>query len=398
MAEREEDPPNPRPIEEAGAKPPEEAKAAPPRDSEAATPEPVAPPVHTTTSSRPEQTSGWPAESPRALPPQPPAEWRSETPRPEPRRRIGRLSAFLTLLFGALLGGTCVRSCGGVATEVVAGPGSATIGVVEVIGPIADGQAEVRRIRQLMREGSVDAILVRVDSPGGAVAPSQEIYEALVQAGHMKPVVASIGTVGASGGLWIALGAERIFASAGSITGSIGVITYGFDLRGIAERLAISPRVFKSGVQKDSGNPFGVTSPQEEQATMDLIADVYDQFVSTVAERRRMSVDHVRTFADGRVLSGRVAKELGLVDDLGGLFDAAREAAWLVEVRRAEEGGRPKPERDRATELDPTLVYERARASGLLRMLAEDAQGAASAAMMELARSLLESQTRVEVR
>ncbi|MBI2376295.1 MAG: signal peptide peptidase SppA [Deltaproteobacteria bacterium] len=308
------------------------------------------------------------------------------------------MTAVFGLFVGMSLGTTCAR-CGGLGTEIVPGPGSSTVGVVEVLGAITDGRLEVRRVRELARDTSIDAILVRIDSPGGAVAPSQEIFEALRQAARAKPVVASIGTVGASGGLWIALGADRIFASAGSITGSIGVITYGFDLRGLAEKLAVAPRVFRSGTQKDSGNPFSPVSPEEEASTMDLIADVYDQFVDTVASRRQLTPDHVRTFADGRIMSGRVARDVGLVDQLGGLYEAAREAAWLAESRAEQEAGRVAPERKPDDEQDPTLVYPKPPPSGLIRALTEDVGSAAGRAMQSIARELAGgSSVRVEAR
>jgi protease-4 len=251
--------------------------------------------------------------------------------------------------------------------------------VIELFGAITDGGDTVRQIRDFARRDDLRGIVIRIDSPGGAVAPSQEIYEALKFAAKSKPVVASMGSVAASGGFWSALGADWIFASPGSITGSIGVLSQTPDLRGLADLLRVKMRTFTSGPLKDAGNPFREMTPEDEELFMSLINDIYMQFVSVVAERRKLDLETVKNLADGRVMTGRAALEAGLVDELGGLHDAARKVVLLAEAREAEE--EPPAETSTAAEgeiEDPTLIYPKKPIPGLLRMLIESTESAVS--------------------
>lgn len=254
---------------------------------------------------------------------------------------------------GLILGSSCVTcarldlEAGG---EVV--PGSdVRVGVVEVLGAIMDAQEPVRQIRRFARRDDLQALVIRIDSPGGSVAPSQELFSAIRYAAEKKPVVASMGTVAASGGFWAALGADWVVASPGSITGSIGVITQVPDLRGVAEKVDFRIRTFKSGEVKDLGNPLREVTEKDREVFMQLIEDVYDQFVAVTAERRKLSREAVMQVADGRILSGRDALEAGLVDELGGLYTAARRA---VTMGQKKESG---TETSTQAVEDPTLVY-----------------------------------------
>ncbi len=206
------------------------------------------------------------------------------------------------------------------------------IAVVEVDGVISDDEAFLRDVRRLRRDGSVRGWVVSINSPGGVVAPSQSIYQTLerIRTEDGVPVVASIGAVGASGGYYVALGADSIMALPGSITGSIGVIMEYPNVQELLDKVGVRMEVVKAGEQKDLGSPFRTMGPEDREILNAMIADVHAQFIEAVARARGMSEDRVRELADGRVLSGRQALESGLVDRLGNLDDAIRLAGELA--------------------------------------------------------------------
>jgi protease IV len=208
--------------------------------------------------------------------------------------------------------------------------GGAKIGVIVIEGVISGDLAE-RTVRQLTKYGddpSIKAIVLRVDSPGGGVASSQEIYEEVKRIrARGKLVVASLGSVAASGGYYIACTAERIFANAGSVTGSIGVIVQLANAEDLLRKVGVESTVITSGPFKDSGNPTRALRPEERQVFQALVDDVYQQFVEAVAAGRNLPVDEVRQAADGRIYTGRQAKDLRLVDELGSFQDAIAYAA-----------------------------------------------------------------------
>lgn len=208
------------------------------------------------------------------------------------------------------------------------------VGLVEVDGTITRSEPTVRWIEKLAEDPSVKAMVVKINSPGGGVVASQEIYEALRRAG--KPVVAYIGPLGASGGYYVACAADKIVASPGSITGSIGVIMTFPVFQGTMEKLGVGVDVIKSAEHKDIASPLRHRTPQEIELLRGVVMDVYDQFVEVVAQRRSLSPDSVRVLADGRVLTGRQALAAGLVDTLGTLLDAlelARQLGGMEELR-----------------------------------------------------------------
>ena len=196
------------------------------------------------------------------------------------------------------------------------------IGVIEVTGPITGSKKTLEDLRRFEEKDSIKGIVVRIDSPGGAVAPSQEIFEAVKEAKATKPLAVSMGTTAASGGYYIACGADTIFANPGTITGSIGVITQLFNVEKLLERVDIQVNTVKTGEFKDAGSPFNKFTPEERKYFSDLLANIYDQFVTDVAERRGLEVSKVENLADGRVFTGKQAKEYKLVDKLGSLQDA----------------------------------------------------------------------------
>jgi protease IV len=209
------------------------------------------------------------------------------------------------------------------------------IGVVAIEGVISRELTE-RAVRQLTRYGedaSIKAIVLRIDSPGGGVAASQEIYEEVrrVRSGG-KLVVASMGSVAASGGYYVASVADRIFANAGTITGSIGVIVQLGNVAALLHKLGIESTVITSGPFKDSGNPTRPLRPEERQVFQTLVDDVYQQFIEAVARGRKLPLEDVRRAADGRIYTGRQAKDLRLVDELGSLQDAVTYAASTIGI------------------------------------------------------------------
>lgn len=214
------------------------------------------------------------------------------------------------------------------------------VGIIQIDGVITDSLPYLDVIREYEREDRIKAVVVRLDSPGGKVAPSQEIYDALLELKKKKPVVASLGALGASGAYYIACAADAIYALPGTMTGSIGVIMEFFDASEGLRRFGITANSITSGSLKDAGSPFRPMTDAEKAYFKDLVDDVHVQFVDVVSSARKMKPESVRPIADGRVFTGRQAMKLGLVDRLGGLRDAVREAA-----RRAKIEGEPAVER-----------------------------------------------------
>lgn len=203
------------------------------------------------------------------------------------------------------------------------------VGLVEIKGLVLSARPYSDQIRRFRKISNVKAILVRIDSPGGSVAPSQEIHEAILRAREEKPVLASLGSVAASGGYYIASAAEKIYANPGTLTGSIGVAMHVRNLRELLSKVGVESAVIKSGRFKDAGSPYRSMTPAEERYLQEVSDEIYDQFVEAVSKGRRMKPDRVSEIADGRIFTGRKAQELGLVDAMGGLETAAREAGRM---------------------------------------------------------------------
>ena len=239
------------------------------------------------------------------------------------------LFGFLLLVFFALKG----DGKGGI------GASGDRVGVVEIIGAIGDSKRTLHDLQEFKDDDHVKAIVVRVDSPGGSVGPSQEIYEALKRVKEKKKVVVSMGSIAASGGFYIACAGDRVFANPGTLTGSIGVIMQTPNISGVLKWAGVEMNTIATGKFKDSGSPFRPMTDEERQYFHSVLADVYEQFVAAVAEGRKLKVDQVRPYADGRVFSGRQAKEYNLVDALGGIDEAIAEAGKLGGI-----SGEPKVE------------------------------------------------------
>ncbi|HIJ78382.1 MAG: signal peptide peptidase SppA [Desulfobulbaceae bacterium] len=204
------------------------------------------------------------------------------------------------------------------------------VGIVEVKGVIVEPEEVIANLIAFREDAKVKAIVLRVDSPGGTVGASQEIYDEVRRTNKVKPVVASLSSVAASGGLYVSLGAAKIMANPGTLTGSMGVILKFANLEGLFEKIGYKSEVVKSGRLKDIGSSSRPITDEERQVLQALIDTVYDQFVAAAATSRSLPEIEVRKIADGRIFSGAQAKEYGLVDELGNFTDAVLLAASLA--------------------------------------------------------------------
>lgn len=207
------------------------------------------------------------------------------------------------------------------------------VALVRVEGPIISAVDTIDEIRKYGKDASVKAIVLRVDSPGGAVAPSQEIYEEVLKLTKEKPVVVSMGTVAASGGYYISAPATKIYANPGTLTGSIGAIMEIPNLKGLMDKVGIKTEVIKSGKHKDLASVFRGIGKEEREILQGVLDDVHEQFIRAVSEGRNIPYDEVREIADGRVFTGRQARENGLVDETGNIRDAIMEAGRLGGIK-----------------------------------------------------------------
>jgi len=199
--------------------------------------------------------------------------------------------------------------------------------VLQVEGAIDDSRVVLSELKRFKEAPWIKAIVVRIDSPGGAVAPTQEIFDELQKTQKGKPIIASMGGMATSGGYYIAAACEKIVANPGTLTGSIGVIMQLNNVEELMKKVGVKGYNIKSGVNKDIGSPFQPLSPEGREILQSLVDNVHSQFISAVAKGRGMSEAQVRKLADGRVYSGAQAKELGLVDQFGTLDDAIDFAA-----------------------------------------------------------------------
>jgi protease-4 len=226
------------------------------------------------------------------------------------------------------------------------------IGVVDLEGVIIEPKTVVSQLKKCADDDSIKAIILHVNTPGGGVAASQEIYQEVkrIRDKKKKPIVASIETVGASGGYYISTAASKIFANRGSVVGSIGVIAEWYNYGDLMRWAKLKDIVLKTGEFKDTGNPTRDLTPAEREYMQRLIDNMYGQFVHAVAEGRKLKEEDVRSLADGRVWTGEQAKQLKLIDEFGDFQAAVEDTAKSVGI-----SGEPTlvhPEKQRRTLLD----------------------------------------------
>ncbi len=227
------------------------------------------------------------------------------------------------------------------ATHTAKTENAKTVAVIQLQDEISDVTDVINALYEQADNDNVQGIVLRIDSPGGSVGPSQDIYYAVKALKGRKPIVASMGGVAASGGLYAALGASKIFAQPGTITGSIGVILEIPNFTDITQKVGVKMLTVKSGVLKDVGNPFREPNEVDLQFLQEFVSASYSDFVNAVVDGRGITREKVLTFADGRPILGSQAKELGLIDEIGDLHAASRAIYDILKTPLAE-GEYPK--------------------------------------------------------
>ena len=207
------------------------------------------------------------------------------------------------------------------------------VGVVEVKGVITDSRTTLKQLERFVEDPNIKALVLRVNSPGGAVGPSQEILREVEKIRQKKKVVASLGTVAASGGYYISCGADLIMASPGTATGSIGVIMQFTNVEQLTKKLGLDFFSLKAGRYKDAGSPLRPMTPEDQAYLQGLIDNIYQQFLSDVAHNRKIPLAKMKTLAEGRIYTGDEAKQAGLVDEFGNLSDAIERAGRLGGIK-----------------------------------------------------------------
>lgn len=203
------------------------------------------------------------------------------------------------------------------------------VGVIEINGLITKSLPTLKELRKFTEQDHIKAIVLRVDSPGGAVGPSQEIMREIEKTREKKKVVASMGTVAASGGYYVACAADLVMANPGTATGSIGVIMKLINVEDLVKKLGVDFYSIQAGDLKDLGSPFRPMSPEERAVLQNLLNDIHAQFIADIARNRKLPLEKAKQLADGSVYTGQKAKELGLVDELGNFEDAVEKAGRL---------------------------------------------------------------------
>ena len=367
--------PAPQPGPAAAPPPPPGFSAAPYPPPGFSAPPPPAPPPQAAPPAQaapPPQAGPSPWASAGWAPPPPPI------PPPSPPRRDRLALGVVAFIFGGLflvffgfllLAYSVVK---GESPSISSGP---RIGVVEVKGGIgmggnggAEAEPIMKHLRRFHDDASIKAVVIRIDSPGGAVAPSQEIHDEVVRLAAKKVVVCSLGNMAASGGFYVAVACPIIVAQPGTLTGSIGVISQFPNVKGLVERFDVKMETIKSGKLKDMGNPFRDLSPEDREYWQSVTMQIYEQFLAAVVAGRKLPEAKVRAVADGRVLTGEQAKKEGLVDELGNFYAAVDRAKAEAKLSG-----------------DPTLVYPPEDGARLLEQL----MGGAASALTRGVRSEL---------
>ncbi len=219
------------------------------------------------------------------------------------------------------------------------------VGVVEIKGLISESRPILKQLDRYRQDSRIKAVVLRINSPGGAVGPSQEILREVEKLRKEKKVVASLGTLAASGGYYVACGADLIMANPGTATGSIGVVMQFANVEKLGKKLGLDIYALKAGRYKDVGSPFRPMTPEEKAYLQKLLDNIYQQFLRDVARNRKIPLEKMRRLAEGRIYTGEEAKNLGLVDEFGNLPDAIEKAGRLGGIKGKVEAVYPEKER-----------------------------------------------------
>lgn len=243
------------------------------------------------------------------------------------KRSIGGVLAVVVLLFIFVVGfGLYTVSLFDKGkTSFLKNKNGSLIGVIKVDGVIMESRKTVEWLHKARDDKSIKAIILRIDSPGGSVGPTQEIYEEIRKINEKKPVYASMESIAASGGYYVAAATRKIFANPGTLTGSLGVIMQMMDMSKLYEFAKMKPNTIKAGKFKDIGSPVKPMAKEERALLEETVADTHAQFMEDILETRENKITKdIESIAQGQIYSGRQALELGLVDELGGLYHSAR--------------------------------------------------------------------------
>ena len=297
-------------------------------------------------------------------PPAPPPPTAAPAPAPPPRQKsragvffFGAFSGCLVVVAGFFFLAALTAAFSNDTTSGEWRFGTNKVAIVPLEGEIFEAREFVETLHRYADNSMVRAIVIRINSPGGAIAPSQEMYEAIRKTRREsgKPIVASMDSVAASGGYYVAAACDRIVANPGSITGSIGVIMQWMDFQELLAWAKTKPQTITSGTMKDAGSPYREMTEAERGYFQHIAAELHHQFIAAVAQGRRLSEADVTRMADGRIFTGEEALSLKLVDQLGNLDDAVTSAARLAGVSG-----------------HPTTIYPKKRKRGLFDLLTSD--------------------------
>lgn len=281
-------------------------------------------------------------------------------PPPPPARKsragmffLGALSGCVILVLAFFfIAAMMAAAIGSDSTEISLGD---KVAIIPIEGEIMEARETIDALKKYADNSSVKAIVIRINSPGGAIAPSQEIYSAIrrTRVDSGKPIIASLDSVAASGGFYIAAACDQIVANPGSITGSIGVILQWFEMKELVQWAKLKPETITSGPLKDAGSPFREVTPAEREYFQAIVTQLHSQFVRDVAHGRskKMKFEEVARVADGRIFTGEQALQLKLVDQLGSIDDAVRTAGKLAGIEGEPQKLWPKRREDRLLEL-----------------------------------------------
>lgn len=237
---------------------------------------------------------------------------------------------FTTVVAVAMLGMSLLIVLGAKSSDFEFGE---KVGIIEIKGVIADAKQVIHNLKRFREDNSIKAIVIRIDSPGGAVGPAQEIFREIRKTSNKKKVIASMGAIAASGGYYVAAGSDGIVANPGTITGSIGVIMGFTNYEELLQKIGLVPIVVKSGEFKDMGSPVRKMTAVEQKILENFAKKIHRQFILDVVKGRKMDQAKVESLADGRIFTGQESKDLGLIDRIGNLEDAIAWAGQLGGIK-----------------------------------------------------------------
>ena len=215
---------------------------------------------------------------------------------------------------------------------LVGSPGE-RIGVVEIEGVIAESRQTMEDIVRFKEDPSIKGVVLRINSPGGSVGPTQEVFREVVKLKEKKKVYVSMGSLCASGGYYLAAAGEKVYANPSTITGSIGVIMQSVILEDLLKKIGVKSNTIKAGDLKDAGTPFREMTPEERAYLNEVVKNIHEQFIKDIAAGRKMDLEKARKLADGRIYTGLQAMDLGLIDSIGNFYDTVDDLKTVLKIK-----------------------------------------------------------------